>query len=1750
MSKNSHQKYNPTKQRDDHRHQINTNDQHRQVKKTEIKQGWNQKNNDPKSLQERKVRQRENQEAQVVRPIHEKDILQAANPESEKPSRKPRKKRLTQAQKRQARADEFTKSNKELTKHKDKKAEAERSGEIFIVEEVKTPNPVIAAHPRLPRNKVRLIRPKKIKYLIDWRLNFSFNYILGLLKINFGEVKITGGQLTLFLVLLSIPGALTNQMPSVRSNPDSNNRDDYKNTPGQADSHAVEKTRDAAVAQGQHPQYAKQVATKQVNQNSLGNAAYVPPQAKSHIEYVKRDANRVDIITPRAKSSEDVSQIFLGELTSEQIDVLIKTHVIDDIIANNEFDAKNPESFGNFLHQMVVHKNNLALQKIIPLARHLLNERNAADGKTPLHVAVVTGNSVAAKILIDAGADLLIKDDQGKTAADYAVANNEIAQLILEKEKPTTQELREKTAKIKDLQRLASQEYEKIQASLGVRENLQTVRNVLQRLKRAKELLVRVQELSNMHSHQETQKMLSKANLEVELQIERAQKAANGTLAMLELAEKAQNEKRVENYSAFGNTQGFKEITPTYHSKSLSGAEISIEYSDNNLELRRMQYNLVIACDNLALDQIQSIVNRGVKVPLINYKGKPVSLLNFFASSESDQGVKAAEILLSQEGVSPEGASSEDFPLGVAAAWGNAKLMRLLLAKKADPYGRMANNLGASSGKNILELAFDSGKEEAIKVLLLENNLFPLDKLTTDQLDYLYEKNILNPEIQRLFDEKENRIFSKLQDLYAEVLKIDAIYKKEKENFISVSEVEEKLRSGHILQEKLNAVGKMLDEVIVLIKKIKVKKYHEIFSNDEQKTRQSLVQRQAELKAALIVLQSQAETNKNEKQSEKPFAGDFLNAQGHPVDRNVGLLVAPYELLESDSLRVNKIAPAKHLSECAGLTERPAANGIKDQIDILCIRLRKGMVHNVSQKLDNSLLNPSSGDFELLIELLDAYPIAARKEKADQLEKFIKENMPHRLEEFREIKAYHCDEINHSLRNLPHRLDYLATTSRIVIPNFDVDYQAMTIRFSYRDTYLKALQRDLVHGVLSRKADVVKRIAQLGVEFPDIKDQKEQKPKSILNLPTTPEVLKIVLDYGVRVEGITGNENDSPLIAGDHEYNRVKLLVDAGADLLREITVGGRPVNLLSVVFASRETDVLKFLLEKKFPINDKKSGVLPALLYSRGKLTPAQFDCLMEAKFDIAQEESGQNILQIAAAYAYDDALQAILPHAVKLKLIDKPNSNGLTPLQTVIGYYGQRDKRFEPESLLSEEMQRLNAVRRLVAAGADLFATGPVGTAKDFAEKQNLNEIAAFLDREMQKNPRYPEYLAKMNSSNNWVYGLAAILFIFSFVVTIIRGVLSRLWRAEDREREAAVRAKAAEDVRSQGQELERVRAAEAEVRVKAERERKAKEQAREKRQEERGAAQKAEMLADLQLKFSKIKEEKNIFDEHIKGFRERKSNFNRKEDKTKEMFPQGLMVHVNEKKAKSQGEVCKLANKINDKKHEIDADIKGFDDLLQYHEKKTVYDEKIKACEKELTQQNLATLKAALSDLEEIASSLKDLEKNINNRKAQAEGLIKEFETECNREPVRPAAASDEKRHRYDPKAEKEQQQPKDPSSSTSKSKQQEEQNKATPSEVFVGPVVQQELRKRKKPAAAGAQQTERFEKPDQPKPVALPQSVSTTLAVSFLPPPLVKQPPRATSIVSAFGAEINRPTTIDVPDIDSHEPVTTDSQTLQP
>ena len=80
-----------------------------------------------------------------------------------------------------------------------------------------------------------------------------------------------------------------------------------------------------------------------------------------------------------------------------------------------------PDSIGQTaLHYAVCHKYAKRLVSILVERGAELNPVRKTDGWTPLHLAAMFGKCDVAHVLLEAGVDTSIKDDDGKTAEDVA----------------------------------------------------------------------------------------------------------------------------------------------------------------------------------------------------------------------------------------------------------------------------------------------------------------------------------------------------------------------------------------------------------------------------------------------------------------------------------------------------------------------------------------------------------------------------------------------------------------------------------------------------------------------------------------------------------------------------------------------------------------------------------------------------------------------------------------------------------------------------------------------------------------------------------------------------------------------------------------------------------------------------------------------------------------------------------------------------------------------------------------------------------------------------------------------------------------------------------------------------------------------------------------------------------------------------------------------------------------------------------
>jgi hypothetical protein len=82
--------------------------------------------------------------------------------------------------------------------------------------------------------------------------------------------------------------------------------------------------------------------------------------------------------------------------------------------------AQARPAYGSLVRAITTFGENALVESLIDQGADL-NERGKADGSTPLMIAAQFGNARAVSLLIEHGADLLAKDNEGKTALDYAM---------------------------------------------------------------------------------------------------------------------------------------------------------------------------------------------------------------------------------------------------------------------------------------------------------------------------------------------------------------------------------------------------------------------------------------------------------------------------------------------------------------------------------------------------------------------------------------------------------------------------------------------------------------------------------------------------------------------------------------------------------------------------------------------------------------------------------------------------------------------------------------------------------------------------------------------------------------------------------------------------------------------------------------------------------------------------------------------------------------------------------------------------------------------------------------------------------------------------------------------------------------------------------------------------------------------------------------------------------------------------------
>ncbi len=89
-------------------------------------------------------------------------------------------------------------------------------------------------------------------------------------------------------------------------------------------------------------------------------------------------------------------------------------------------------SFLPLLHRLIIEGRTVSAKLLIESGEIDVSEPEPTHKNTPLHFAAAFGREKIARILIEAGADLRIKNDHGMTPIDYAKKCNHlrIAEII------------------------------------------------------------------------------------------------------------------------------------------------------------------------------------------------------------------------------------------------------------------------------------------------------------------------------------------------------------------------------------------------------------------------------------------------------------------------------------------------------------------------------------------------------------------------------------------------------------------------------------------------------------------------------------------------------------------------------------------------------------------------------------------------------------------------------------------------------------------------------------------------------------------------------------------------------------------------------------------------------------------------------------------------------------------------------------------------------------------------------------------------------------------------------------------------------------------------------------------------------------------------------------------------------------------------------------------------------------------------
>lgn len=102
-----------------------------------------------------------------------------------------------------------------------------------------------------------------------------------------------------------------------------------------------------------------------------------------------------------------------------------KVEVIQVLVSEKKADVKGAGRLGTPLHVACLHGHAPVVQLLLKTSGTDVNSRNSGvwrPSSTPLHYACVGGRLDVVKLLLAAGVKVDIKDAEGKTASDLALA--------------------------------------------------------------------------------------------------------------------------------------------------------------------------------------------------------------------------------------------------------------------------------------------------------------------------------------------------------------------------------------------------------------------------------------------------------------------------------------------------------------------------------------------------------------------------------------------------------------------------------------------------------------------------------------------------------------------------------------------------------------------------------------------------------------------------------------------------------------------------------------------------------------------------------------------------------------------------------------------------------------------------------------------------------------------------------------------------------------------------------------------------------------------------------------------------------------------------------------------------------------------------------------------------------------------------------------------------------------------------------